>query len=79
MDKIEEQEMGQDSLTPPSEEGYAISIQVTPNGFTVTKDGSEPIEARDSTSMLKAVLTIVQANPSVDQAVDDMAQGFQST
>ena len=74
----EEQEMGQDSLAPPSEEGYTITILITPTGFSVTKEGSEPVEARDSTSMLKAVLSIVQSNPSVDQSVDDMAQGFHS-
>lgn len=78
MEEIEEQESDQNSLTPPSEEGYAITIQITPNGFTITKDGSEPVDVKDSTSMLKAVLSIVQSNPSVDDANEQMEAGYNS-
>ncbi len=77
MHDIEEQETGQNSLTPPSEE-YTISIEVTSNGYTISTEGSEPVEASTSTDMLKAVLSIVQANPLADDPAKQLQAGYTS-
>jgi hypothetical protein len=77
MADIDMQEMGSEDPTPTSEE-YAISIQVTPNGYTISTDGSEPVEASTSTEMLKAVLSIVQSNPLAEDPAKQLEAGYTS-
>jgi hypothetical protein len=77
MPDIDMQETGSEEHDPASEE-YAIRIQVTPTGYTISTDGSESVEASTSTDMLKAVLSIVQANPLAEDPAQQLEAGYKS-
>jgi len=73
----------------PSQEGYEITIRVTPQGLTV--DGPEPLAQEsepdeqetgetlpDITTALKHVVAIYQENPISDDAHAQLKAGYNS-
>ena len=61
------------SPPPPSQEGYTISVQVSPEGFLI--DGES---APDLTTALKHIIAIVRAHPLTGNAHDELKSGYES-
>ncbi len=83
MQETNQDQSMQDSLPPPFEEGYSIIIQVLPTGFSVSdpqplSSAPEDADLQDTTSVLKAVLSILQSNPVGEDSAEQMKAGFES-
>lgn len=92
MPEIDEQESGQEneleSPPPTSQEGYAILILVTADGYTISQEPlpatpseSEPTDDEpitDTTALLKHVLAIIHENPLGDNANEQLESGYHS-
>ncbi len=61
------------SPPPPSQEGYSISLEVSPNGFLI--DGES---APDLPTALKHIIAIVRARPLSGNAQEEMESGYNS-
>jgi hypothetical protein len=79
------QETDSNAPPTPSEEGYSITIEVTPSGFSVS--GPHPIpphseadeeetELPDITSAIKEVLAIVKENPANQDEQAHFSAGY---